>query len=156
MELDADPTSRYGVQPMMRRTHATCRKLVNAPSALMLLAVLVAGATGSAWRTVPAARVLVAWTFSRHDALQPDVTTTTGPRHAVRTDAARASRPSLGSRHGGVERREGAGGGDPAWISLAQAEAHASRTAGHAEREQARGIMAPGQPAPSTRAPPIA
>jgi hypothetical protein len=144
------------VTPMLRRSGATCRKLVNAPSAFVLLAVLIAGATGSAWRTCPVARALTAWTSARHEILQSEVATTTGSRHGLRTDAVRSSRASLGSRHGSVERRDRAGAGDPAWVPLAQAEERASRIAGHTEREQAVGITAPGLPAPSSRAPPAA
>jgi hypothetical protein len=141
---------------MLRRTRATCRKLVNAPSAFVLLAVLIAGATGSAWRTFPAARALTAWTSARHEILQGEVVTTTGPRHGLRTDAARPSRPNLSSGHGGVDRREGTGTGGPAWVSLARAEARAWRAAGHVEREHARENSTPGLPAPSSRAPPAA
>jgi hypothetical protein len=141
---------------MLRRTAATCRKLVNAPSAFVLLAVLMAGATSAAWRTFPPARALAAWTSVQHEILQGEVATTTGSRHGLGTDAARPSRPSVGSRQGGIDRREGTGAGDPAWVPLAQAEARASRTASQAGRGRAAGITAPGQPAPSSRAPPAA
>ena len=133
--------------------------MVSIPSTLVVLVMGLAGALSPGRRTTsPASAFTTLSTLApsrqqiESDETSPDATW----QHAMRTDVVHPARSSVSQRDGSSDRRERTANASPAWLPLARAAAHESRTAGLDARARASTIGAPGLSAPSSRAPPIA
>jgi hypothetical protein len=130
--------------------------MVSIPSALVLLVLAMLSAMSPARAATPVSRAFTASSSPSERAVRKDDTAPdAGWRQAVRTDAVRAARFSSVRRDAGADRRERSASVDPAWIPLPRSAARTSRAAALARRERPTPIGVPGQPAPSSRAPPV-
>ena len=130
--------------------------MVSIPSAFVLLALALIGAMSPARPTLSFAAAFAAWPTSEQELRVQKATPDGGWRQAVRTESVRTARSIASQRDANAERRERTTSSDPAWVALAKVAAHESHIAASTPSEHGSGLRAPGLPAPSSRAPPLA
>jgi len=145
-----------GVTSKRRRTSVEHPPMMSASSVLVLFVLALVGATSFVLPTVSLSRALVAGPPSEQEIRSRDARRDGGWQHAMRTESVRPTRSSASARDASAERRERTTSAGPSWVSLATIDAHASRVARLVPCECGVGIHAPGLPASSTRAPPLA